>query len=118
MLFLIKPLLNIIKKEGMFTGTNFALLISVPLSPYGFNFDHIVVLPAVVQLIAWLCTQKLPKKYIILISAYLLIIDLIIIKMISINGLDYYWFFWIPLAILLIYFVGWKIKDESPDLRP
>ena len=113
LIFLIKPLEQIIVKEGWLTATNLALLISVPLSPYGFNFDQIVILPTLVQLISWSSTKELSRKITILIAVSLIAINFIIAKMISINQLENYWFFWIPLPLLGIYLIAWKMRNAS-----
>lgn len=110
LIFLIKPLLRIQTKEGWLTATNLALLLSVPLSPYGFNFDHIVLLPSLVQVIAWSSRHWLPRKTIVSIAVMLLVINIILAKLISISSLEYYWFFWVPLALLGIYLLAWKIS--------
>ena len=110
LVFLVKPLLQLLKAEGWMTATNLALLISIPLSPYGFNFDHVVILPAFVQLIAWASSDELPRKAIVFLAASLALIELIVGKMAMINGLEYFWFFWIPLAILAVFVIVWKMR--------
>jgi NADH:ubiquinone oxidoreductase subunit 4 (subunit M) len=107
----IKPLLQIIRREDWLTGANLALLVSIPLSPYGFNFDHIVLLPSIVQIIAWSSKNELPRKYTYFIFIGLIVINLIIAKMLSIDGLEYYWFFWIPIPLLGIYLFAWKTRN-------
>jgi len=113
LIFLVKPLLHLVKKEGWLTATNLALLISVPLSPYGFNFDHIVILPAFVQLIAWASSAELSRKVMVFLAVSIIAVDLIIGKLTSINGLEYYWFFWIPLALFVIFLITWKTRDAT-----
>jgi hypothetical protein len=111
LIFLIKPLKQIIRREGWLTATNLALLVSIPLSPYGFNFDHVVLLPSLVQIIAWSSTNEIPRKYTYFIVVGLIVINLIIAKMLSINGLEYYWFFWIPIPLLGIYLLARKTRN-------
>ena len=111
LIFLIKPLLQIIRSEDWLTAANLALLASIPLSPYGFNFDHIVLLPSIVQIIAWSSKNEIPRKYTYFIFIGLVVINLIIAKMLSIDGLEYYWFFWIPIPLLGIYLFAWKTRN-------
>jgi hypothetical protein len=116
LIFLIKPLYEIIEKEGWLTTTNIALLSSLSLAPYGFNFDQIVLLPTIVQLIAWITTHELPKKSIIFVIVSLVLMDFLIIYMISIPGLENYWFFWIPIVMLGIYLITWKTRYVSTEI--
>ena len=113
LIFAIKPIMQIVTKEGLLTATNLALLFSIPLSPYGFNFDQIVLLPAIVQLISWSSLREFSRKTTILIAIVLIIINIIIALMSSINGLEYYWFFWIPIPVLGIYLLALKMKNAS-----
>lgn len=111
LIFLVKPLLQVVKKDGWLTATNLALLISVPLSPYGFNFDHIIILPVFVQLIAWAFSAELSRIVMVFLAVSLVTINLIVGKLASMNGLEYYWFFWIPIAFLVIFLITWKMRD-------
>ena len=111
LIFLIKPLLQIIRREDWLTAANMVLLVSIPLSPYGFNFDHIVLLLSIVQIIAWSSKNEIPRKYTYFIFVGLVVINLIIAKMLSIDGLEYYWFFWIPIPLLGIYLFAWKTRN-------
>jgi len=113
LIFLIKPILQLIKKEGWLTATNLALLISIPFSPYGFNFDHIVILPVFVQLIAWSVIDEISRKTKIFVAVSLIILNLILMKMISIDQLEYYWFFWIPILLLGIFLIARKMRYVS-----
>jgi len=113
LIFLIKPILQLIKKEGWLTATNLALLISIPFSPYGFNFDHIVILPVFVQLIAWSVTDEISRKTKVFVAVSLIILNLILMKMISIDQLEYYWFFWIPILLLGIFLIARKMRYVS-----
>ncbi len=113
--FLIPPVYRLIDRFGWMTAANFSLLISIPLSPYGFYFDHILVLPAVVQMIYWISSQVFKLKYKIIVSLGLLVINLALIFILSINGLQIYWFFWIPLAVFALYLPVWiTVKNYVP----
>lgn len=113
LIFIIKPLSKLITKEGWLTTTNIALLSSIPLSPFGFNFDQIVILPAIVQIISWSSAHLVSRKSTIFVVISFILFDLIILIMTSINGLEHYWFFWIPLALLGIYLIVWKTRNAS-----
>lgn len=43
-----------IDRDGIWTGVNAALLIALPSAPYGWNYDQIVLIPAIVQAALWL----------------------------------------------------------------
>jgi hypothetical protein len=116
LVFAIKPLLKIIKNESWLTATNLALLLSVPISPYGFSFDHIVILPAIVQLISWAALKKITRNVIILIAFVLVVWNIVLAYMYSTESLEYYWFFWTPIPVLVIYLIAWKGKNASQNL--
>jgi len=113
LIFIVKPLLKLITKDGWLTTTNLALLSSIPLSPFGFNFDQIVILPAIVQIISWSSAHLVPRKSTIFVIISFIFFDLILLIMTSINGLEHYWFFWIPIALLGIYLTVWKKRNAS-----
>ncbi len=116
LLLLIRPLLQVLKDEGWLTVLNISLLISLPLSPFGFTFDQIVLLPAIIQVIAWIVTNQLPAKISRIVLACMAAFYLATYWMLSINGLEYYWFFLVPLAFLPIYLVSWKQSQVSPKV--
>jgi hypothetical protein len=115
LIFCIKPLLRILEKAGWYTAMNISVLISLPLSPFGFTFDQIIILPAIVQIISWLWQRRFRIKTISLIIVSLLLFYAFVIKMLSINNLAYYWFFIIPVIFLPIYIIPWKIGYESQN---
>jgi hypothetical protein len=116
LLFFIKPILRILEKDGWFTTMNIVLLLSLPLSPFGFNFDQIVILPSIVQIIAWLWNHKIPTKTTTLIIGCLALFYAFVLAMLSINGLEYYWFFIIPIIFLPIYLFTWKTSQRPQKL--
>jgi hypothetical protein len=58
---LIFPLLKLIEREGWLPAINIALLVSIPLSFYGFCFDEIMLLPAIGQMVFWVVRKELPR---------------------------------------------------------
>jgi hypothetical protein len=81
LIFFVKPILRILENEGRFITMNIALLESFPLSPFGFTFDQIIILPSIVRIIASLWNHQIPgraSKIIIveLILFYLFVISL------------------------------------------
>lgn len=117
LIFFIKPFLRIVEIEGWFTAMNLALLISLPLSPYGFTFDQIVLLPSIVQVISWLWNGEFSKKTAILITGCLISFYAIVLKMLSLGKLEYYYFFVIPVLLLAIYLLSRKMMHGIPRLK-
>jgi hypothetical protein len=116
LVFLIKPILRIQERDGWLTSVNLALLISLPLSPYGFSFDQIVIIPSIVQVISWLWNLQISRKCSIIIIGSLIIFYALVIRMLSISMLEYYWFFIFPFIFLVIYIIPWKMSRASKQL--
>lgn len=112
LLFLFKPLINSVEKEGWLSSTNQALLLSLPISPFGFNFDQILILPSIVQIIYWSASHQLTRKTTLIIALSLVFVNLLIAKLTSINELEQYWFFWIPFAVLGIFLFAKHAKHN------
>jgi len=102
------PLSRLISKEGWLTTINLALLISIPLSPYGFCFDHVLFLPAVIEMITWIIKRELPISVAWGTGTGIMVTYGILFWMMTIRGLPYYWFFWIAFALLIIYVMAWR----------
>jgi hypothetical protein len=49
----IPSFVKLIEREGWFQAANIALPLSLPLSPYGFGVDQILLLPVFAQVLAW-----------------------------------------------------------------
>jgi putative effector of murein hydrolase LrgA (UPF0299 family) len=95
---------------------NLALLVSLPLSPFGFSFDQIVILPSIVQVIAWLWNRQFSMKTTAFIIGSLILFYAFVLKMLSINRLENYWFFIIPIIFLPIYIIPLKMSHEPQKL--
>ncbi len=110
-LFLIRPLLNLVRSEGWLVPANFSLLVGIPLSPFGFLFDQILLLPAIIQIIVWIWRKELRGLKAIVISGCTILVNLGVLMLVTLEGPKYYyWFVWAPLALLVIYFFAWKIR--------
>lgn len=102
------PLLKIAKRKSWLAAANFALLVSVPLAPFGYSFDQIVLLPVIVEIVLWLLDRRLSPAKARTIVMVLVIANLILLGLLTIDGLPYYWFFWPPLVLLAIYWIGFR----------
>jgi hypothetical protein len=106
----IKRILAILKNDGWLTAMNISLIISLPLSPFGFNFDQILILPAIVQIVAWTWMHQFPTKNARTIIILLVLFYALVFWMLSMNPLENYWFFIIPVIFLPIYLLSWKFS--------
>jgi len=103
------PLSKLILRRGWLTTINVGLTISIPLSPYGFSFDQVLLLPAVTEMIAWLIKKELSSFKAIFILGGLFVTYAASIWMMTIQ-LPYYWHFWTALALFFLYFVAWRYR--------
>jgi hypothetical protein len=114
-LFLIRPLLNLIRNEGWLVPTNFSLLVGIPLSPFGFLFDQVLLLPAIIQIVAWILNKDLRGGKAILISAGIILVNIGTLALAtSIIEQYYFLYVWVPFAVLAVYFVAWKKRYVQP----
>jgi hypothetical protein len=103
---LIPWLLRLADERGWLIAMNVAMLLSIPLAPYGFGFDLIVLVPAVIQVLAWLWTRRLEPVRMWVIVAGLLIFYGLSFWLLSLSGLPYYYFAWIPLWLGCLYLIA------------
>jgi hypothetical protein len=104
------PLARRTTADNWLSAANLALLLSVPLAPYGFGFDQVVLLPAIVQIIALIWSRSLPTGVTWLITTGLMFTYLLLLSMLTIENLPYFMSFWVPLALLGFYVLAWKTK--------
>jgi hypothetical protein len=102
------PLVRLVERQGWLTSMSLALLLSLPLAPHGFIFDHILLLPAIVQLVGWLQTGSLSRRLIWILSSLLVIIYGVLLGMLILPGAPYHYFVWVPFALLALYVVAWR----------
>ena len=106
-LLLIPWLLRLIARRDLLTGVNVAVLISLPLAPYGWTFDQVVLLPAIVQLTAWLAALDRPHRRaygLALIAIYGLAFGL------KLAGWGDFLFVWVPIALGGLYAVVYQAR--------
>jgi hypothetical protein len=97
-----------LSKSDLLSAINIGLLLSIPLAPFGFLFDQIVIIPALVQIyVLGIKEQSFKIKTATIIIGYLLI-NLLTLVLLARDGTPYYWFFWIPFGILFIYLIARK----------
>jgi hypothetical protein len=105
------PLSKLISKDGWLTAINLSLTVSIPISPYGFSFDHVLLLPAVIEMIVWCVKKEIPPPIACITGLGLIITYGALFWMIG-QVLEYYWFFWIALALSILYLVAWRYHRE------
>jgi hypothetical protein len=106
------PLAKAAEKIGFLTSFNLALLISIPLSPYGFVFDHVLLLPALTQIFYYLSTTASPKGAQLMVTGGLVAVYLINIWIAGQDEVLSSLFFWVPLALLPLYLLSVKNTDS------
>ncbi len=108
------PLAKYVDIAGWLTTLNLALLISIPLAPYGFSFDHILLLPAVVQMISWIKNKRLPKFYARVIGIGMVILYLLVIYLMTFTArVSYSWLVWPSVGLSGLYVLGWVKRLED-----
>ena len=79
------------------------LAASLSLSPYGFTFDQIILLPAIIQILAWLFQKRLTGWQMLLVQTGLAVVYIAYLFLLGIEGLQYYWFFWVAPGLWGLY---------------
>jgi len=79
------------------------IVVSVSTTPYGWTFDQVVLLPAVIQSAIWLFDRSLNVSSSFVLPAYFLINGLAITMIIA--RVNDFWYFWFASALLIIYLV-------------
>lgn len=103
-LFTIPFLLRIIERCDWLMAVNAALLISLPLAPYSWSFDQVLLLPALIQTIFWLYHSTDPRRFVlfaVLIAIYASL------WLMMIQGVGDFLYVWVPLAIGGLYALAW-----------
>ena len=108
-------LLRVADAQGWLTAMNIALLISVPTALYGFAFDQMVLLPAVLQMLAWLWDREIPLRSAWLIAGGLIIAYIAFFAMLVVPPLHALNLVaCIPLAWAGLYALAWKQHTAMP----
>lgn len=112
-LMLIPWLLRLIERRDLLTGLNAALLISLPLAPYGWSFDQVMLLPAIVQLVCWLTDAERGLRRaggLILVAIYLAAFGM------KIWGAGDFMFVWVPIALGGLYALVYRARFAQPHV--
>jgi hypothetical protein len=107
-------LANRVARLGWLTAINWALLPWLALAPYGFTFDFILLLPALIQLVVWLAHRQVTGPTAWGVAVGLLASNLIVLAFLSRDTLPYYWTAWLPAAFLLIYGMAYRYASLTP----
>jgi hypothetical protein len=76
------------------------LLVSVPTAVYGWGFDHVVLLPVVIGLVASLRTARTTRKLVVLSTLMMFQLLLVVQNGLGVNDM---FFVWYPLALAGLY---------------
>ncbi|MBN2147173.1 MAG: DUF2029 domain-containing protein [Anaerolineales bacterium] len=101
------PLAPLADRHGWLTASNLALLLTLPLAPYGFGVDQILVLPAFVQIAAWINNRSLAGWEAWFAGAVPILINVILVFIIPRNTPNHD-LFWVPLTVLLVFILAWS----------
>ncbi len=97
------------------SSVNLVISAGVALSPYGFNFDQVLLIPVWVQCIEWYILHQLKgwRGYLLYIG--LPVTALFYLLQLFVSNIPYSYFFWIPIVILGFYLIGLQstLKKEN-----
>jgi len=105
--------LSLADSEGWLTTMNVALLLSVPLAPYGFYFDQVVLLPSIIQMIVWMWRGELARGWTWAIAAGLMLMNAALLRMLLLPASYNHWFAWLPLVLAGLYMLAWKQRRPA-----
>jgi hypothetical protein len=105
------PFLQLIKRQGWPMAMSLALLISLPLAPYGFGFDQLLLLPAILLLLKWVFAGRLSRYRSYGVVAGLLGVYGGLFWQLTLPGLPYHALTWVPFALMALYALAWR---DSP----
>lgn len=100
----------VIDRHGWLTALNVVLVISCSFAPYGFTFDQVVLLPVILQILAWFWQRQLSGWAIWLVGGLLVVMESAFLALLRLDGLPHYWFFWVPFAMMGIYALAFKLR--------
>ncbi len=106
------PFSKIIPRIGWLTTVNLSLTISIPLSPYGFSFDQVLLLPAVTQMLSWIIKKEVPLPSALGIGMGLSFIYGALFWM-SRRDLPDYRYFCVAFCICILYLLAWRYQGEK-----
>ncbi|HEX7233249.1 MAG TPA: hypothetical protein VF452_22905, partial [Candidatus Binatia bacterium] len=82
--------------------TPLVLLVSVATASFAWTFDHVILLPAVLQCAMWMANKSfLRQQRLVIICVYLIFAAALVIgKTVGVND---FWYFWFAPMLLLVY---------------
>jgi hypothetical protein len=104
-------LVRLVEAHGWFTAMNVALLASLPLAMYGYSFDQVVLLPAVVQMLAWMWLRHLSGRWAWVVGAGLLLVYGAYVAQLTMPAQYYHYFAWPPIALAGLYALAWVKRN-------
>jgi hypothetical protein len=110
------PLSKYVEKADWLTSLNLALLISIPLAPYGFSYDHVLLLPSIVQIASWIWNKDIPPNSVRVIGIGIVTCYILIYIIMNRSGLPYYWSIWPTIGLIFTYFFAWW--KTGKNLKP
>lgn len=117
-LALLPLIVRLIDRRGALMGVNVALLISLPLAPYGWNYDHIVLIPAIIQAVMWLRNAS-PRRSRLLVAVLVIIYGAL--WAMRLRGAGEMLYVWVPIAIgtwyVAVYFACRREIDWRDGLK-
>lgn len=105
-------LVRLADSRGWLTAMNVTLLISVPLAVYGFGYDQVVLLPAMLQMVSWLRHGELPARMARAIGVGCVLVYAASFAMVIVSYRYGYWFVLIPVALAGLYALAYKVRAE------
>jgi hypothetical protein len=102
---------RVIAARGWGTALNLALLASLPLAPFGYASDQVLLVPAVAEMVHALVDGRGAARTRWIVGAALVAIEVVLFAQL-VHGMPHYWYCWVPLALLATYAVGYR--DFSP----
>jgi hypothetical protein len=107
--------LRLVARYGWPVTLGLALLLSLPLAPYGFGFDQLLLLPAILLLLKWLLARRLPRRRAWWVLVGLSAIYVLFFWQLTLPGLPYHALTWVPFAVGALYVIAWR---RSPLAAP
>ena len=98
------------------TLIDLSLLVGLMVTPIGWSYDQVMLLFPVIHLLKWSLDGSLGKR-----SAVLVLAGLITANIFSYIGRLFspseVWFFWVPLAVAMLYAFAWQARRETPGVK-
>jgi hypothetical protein len=94
-----------------------AIFLSLVTAPFGWSYDFVVLLLPLTQLVYWLQQDSVPRREALFIAMGLILIFLIYYLQRAAAPSELY-FFWVPVALALLYFGAWWRYRPAPAMVP